>query len=183
MTERSHPLFDEFSEGMKMYACEPQECPKDDDFHDIEKAIGRPLPADYLRFQREWGAAYIATPPDLWPRPEVGEVRPFWATRFALMIYGLGQDAPDYLNLPTVLEDFRSIAPDRTAWLPVMQFEYNAGEFVCFDESDNLVELQRDGDVWPIELSFDDYLVAETAELSKNLQRIINVGWDSPRDS
>ena len=93
------------------------------------------------------------------------------------MIFGLGRDVPDYLNISNALEKFRSVAAGRVNWLPIMQPEYNSGEFICFDENNNLVEWLPDGDVWPIEANFDDFLVQRTAELAKNLRRIISHGW------
>jgi hypothetical protein len=70
-----------------------------EDLRELERQFGAPLPAEYAKLLAAWGALVVEVVEDVWPRPQLYEVKPSWQFWYGFRVYGVGRQVPHDLSL------------------------------------------------------------------------------------
>jgi hypothetical protein len=150
-------------------ACQGNE-PSEEDVAAFERTVGFPLPDEFRTFTRSpLGGLYIEVREELWPRPKLYEVGPFWSFLYAIKVFGIAKGIPDWLDIRVQFERFR--AESSGACVPFLQLQGDADLF-CFDRAGKIVQWDHEtGEFTPIGLSFPELLMRELRELEERKDR------------
>src|SRR5262245_62170750 len=67
---------------------------------EFEKTLGYELPEDFREFSTSpLGGLYVEVKKDIWPRPGVADVGPFWSFLYGMTVYGFGAGIPEWMDM------------------------------------------------------------------------------------
>jgi hypothetical protein len=140
--------------------------PSKSDLDRLEAELGVELPAEYRQFQIRYGATMVVAKEDVWPRSRSGGASgPYWTFLYGFTILGLGEGAPDYLDIRASSAAFHAEFPGARHLVPF--FAYADADFHCFDAAGRIHawshETPDESD--PLTCGFDEFLLAETRHL------------------
>jgi len=141
------------------------------DITEFEREIGFRLPEDFRAYSTSFlGGMYLEAREDLWPRPEAGDVGPFWSFRYAVKVFGLAADVPDWLDIRVQHAHLR--AAGAADLVPFLAVEGDADGY-CFDPTGRVVRWSPDDPAarQVVAGGFADVLLHEIGELEDRLQR------------
>jgi hypothetical protein len=150
--------------------------PSEAELQELELRLNFAFPPEYHRFQRRYGATMVAVREDVWPRPVRHQPGPYWTFLYGFVVLGLGQDAPDWLDIRAVTASFHEEFPEARELVPFFSYPDDR-DFRCF---------HRDGSVWfwshdtpdkaeLREVNFDDFLIEQMKKLLRGKESV----WDA----
>jgi hypothetical protein len=163
-------LFDYFqrydARSFNVGACQGQE-PSEADVAAFERKVGFRLPDDFRHFTMSpLGGMYMEVKDELWPRPQPHDVGEFWTFLYALKVFGIAADIPDWLNIRVQYDAFC----DRGSGglVPFLQLVGSADAY-CFDSGQRIIAwTPNDPDERRvIPMTFSDLLMREILELEE----------------
>ena len=143
-----------------------------DDIIKIEKKLKIKFPGEYVAHLLAEGAdvlnergIHIVVKEEVWPRPKLYDVLPFWSFLYGIHTYTPREESEDWMKLETVGEQFIEMTGIRA--VPILQIIGDAnlycvdgtGEIVQYDLGQNIVE--------KINLNFWELFEKELKELKE----------------
>jgi len=118
-------------------ACSGNE-PSEPDILAFESEIGFRLPEDFRQFTLSpLGGLYMEVRENLWPRPKMYDVGPFWSFLYGLKVFGIASTIPEWLDIRNAYQKLRSEGfPDL---VPFLQRVGDANRY-CFQRGGGIVE-------------------------------------------
>ncbi|MBK7537485.1 MAG: pentapeptide repeat-containing protein [Myxococcales bacterium] len=153
--------------------------PKKKDLDRLEVKLSIKLPEDYRWFQLQYGAAAMFARDNIWPDGELGDVGPSWTFNKGFLIIGLGEGAPEYLDIRAVTKEFHKEWHEALPGTLVPFFRYvNDADFFCFDKKGRIVSWSHEVPhlAKPVGLSFDEFLWREIRALVARKNAIKTAG-------
>lgn len=166
-----HPMLEFFSGGMRIIPAQGDERPLIEDIRELEQSCGITLPDDFIQFQLNYGAVYLEAKEEVWPRPEVYDVGPAWTMWYGFIVFGLGKDVPDWLDIRNVRIEFRENNPELSKLLPIFK-RLTDPTYYCLTESGELVEVIHSSEVEAVDMSFDEFVIGQTEELLERIAQM-----------
>ena len=167
-------------ESFEVFACRGNE-PSEADVAAFEKNVGFMLPQEFRQFtMSSLGGMYLAVKEELWPRPKLYDVGPFWSFLYGLKVFGIADGIPEILDIRIRTSE---MADEGYAGLvPFLQLIGDANKF-CFDNAGQIRywdhELSDDPTI--IHESFSELLLREIRELeARKDQKIRGEGKRQP---
>jgi hypothetical protein len=110
----------------------------------VGSRLGVALPEDYVEFQCTYGALHVEVLEEIWPRPTIGHGAPFWTMLYGFSVIGVGEGAPEWLDIEEVTrtwrEEHRELGfTNLDGIVPFFSYVDNA-DFACFTEQGGIVE-------------------------------------------
>ncbi|HYW71753.1 MAG TPA: SMI1/KNR4 family protein [Pyrinomonadaceae bacterium] len=168
--------------SFEVFACQGHE-PSDKDVRTFEGEVGFSLPDEFREFTKSsLGGLYMAVRESLWPRPQEYAVGPFWSFLYGLMVYGMAEDIPDFLDVRIQYREFLTFRESESDTTPLVPFLKVIGDpdIYCFDRTGQIVRWQHEepDELKPVELTFSQLLMREIQELEDRKERKIQ---EAPR--
>jgi hypothetical protein len=155
--------------------CSMHDPPTPGEVQAIVAAVDMPLPEEYLAFQRHFGAAYVEVKEDIWPRPRPYAVGPYWSFLYACIVFGIGPEVPELLDIRVAAETVRNIFGPSLPFPLTPLFRWmGSADYTCCDSQGRLFQLSHEAPESPEPLSgsFFDFLGASLQTLVKNKTRL-----------
>ena len=94
-----------------IFACQGSE-PSEQDIAAFEATIGFRLPEEFRQFTMSaLGGLYMEVKEELWPRPQLYEVGPFWSFLYGIKVFGIAQDIPEMLDIRVQTTEMATAGP------------------------------------------------------------------------
>jgi hypothetical protein len=141
--------------------------PKADDLKKFERDIGFRLPEEFREYAlHPLGGLYVEVKEELWPRPVAFQVGPFWTFLYALRVYSLSSEAPDWMNMQIALRQFRE--EEDSDWVPFMRLIGDKDRY-CFTPDQKIMLWYHDKGVEPDEESgtFSELVIEQIRDLTE----------------
>ena len=148
--------------------------PTEKDISDFEAQYNIHLPSDFRKFtMSSLGGFYMEVREEVWPRAQAFEVRSAWSFWYGIIVYGIADDIPDFLDIRMKTEELHD--QGFTEYIPFMSVIGDDGNIYCFDEDNNIVLLSyyATGEATQIDGSFEDCLLRQMEELEERKNRKI----------
>jgi hypothetical protein len=145
--------------------------PSEAEVEAFEQRIGFGLPQEFRDFTlSELGGLYIEVRELLWPRPKLFDVGPAWTFDYGFMVFGLSDEAPEWLDLRVQYEEFS--ADGGTNLVPILKGVMDADRY-CATPDGAIVHWSHEepDDPSPVDESFYDLLLRELGELEERADR------------
>lgn len=133
---------------------------------DFEAASGFPLPDDFRRFVRAFGAVHIEAKESVWPRASPGDVAQFWSFLHGLSVFGCSGRVPEDLDIRIQTPTFRN--QSRTEVVPFLKVVADPDVY-CFDARGAIS--RWDHEAQRLEGQAGTFIEIFTSELEKLKQR------------
>ena len=107
---------------------------------------------------------------ELWPRPELFDVGPFWSFLYGLQVYSLSPDAPEWLQIEHAWQEMAHQGyPKLVTFLKII----GDTDPYCFTEQQKIVIWRHEepDNREPIQYSFSECLMADIRELEARKNR------------
>jgi hypothetical protein len=156
--------------------CQQGAEPSPADVADFESRIGFRLPAEFREFAvHPLGGLYMTVKEELWPRPREYDVGPFWSFLYGLLVYGLSQEAPDWLQISHAWR--RMSDSGYPQWVPFLKVIGDADPY-CFTPDEKIVIWRHETpeEVQEVSKSFSEVLMLEIRNLEQRKERKIKEG-------
>ena len=115
------------------------------------------------------GGVYVEVKEDLWPRPQVYQVGPFWSFLYAVFVYGLGPSIPEWMNIEVAAADFEKQTGHRR--VPCLRVVGDA-DFYVFDSTGKIEQWRHETDDFArFQGSFFELLDREISALRERKDR------------
>lgn len=139
--------------------------PSKNDLKKFFKEKGIPLPKEYLAHTSNfWGSFYLEVNEDIWPRPAVGDVGPFWTFLYGMFVYTFSEEAPEWMNINVALNEFKEMGHNV---IPILKVIGDADVY-CLNSDGKIVRYLHEEDIFePYEGGFYDLLKYEVSELNE----------------
>jgi hypothetical protein len=137
------------------------------------KAVGRRLgityPPEFLaHVSGRFPGIYVEAKEEIWPRPKLYDVGPFWSFLYALHTFTSAAESESWMRLDTAAESFRKTGLGAA---PVLQIVGDA-DLYCVDPEGRLVQFKHEtNELEPVELTFWQLFEREVSELRKRKNR------------
>lgn len=120
----------------QVVACQGHE-PSEADVAAFEGAVGFRLPKEFREFTMSGlGGLHMEVREELWPRPKVYDVGPFWSFLYGISVFGISATIPEWLD---IREQYaRSVKEGATDLVPFLQL-VNDPERWYFDRDQQIV--------------------------------------------
>lgn len=137
---------------------------------DLAQRYGCALPKDFLAHATgKLGGIYIEVKESAWPRPKENEVGPFWSFLYAVFVFGMSPEIPDWMNIELAAREFKETTGHSR--IPCLKVVGDA-DFYVFDSEAKISQWRHETDEFePFEGSFFDLLDQEVGELRKRKDR------------
>jgi hypothetical protein len=136
----------------------------------LAKRLGVQFPDEFIQHSTsEWGGIYIEVKEEIWPRPKPYEVGPFWSFLYAMFIYGISAEIPDWMNLELAADEFRTDTGHQM--VPFLKIVGDANVY-CFDANGKIVCWDHETDEFEkIDKSFFNLFEDEVRELKARKEK------------
>jgi hypothetical protein len=115
-----------------------------------------------------WGGLYLEVREEFWPRHRARDVGPFWSFLYGVFVYAFSPEAPEWMQLRTVAEEFKEMGHRVIPFLKVI----GDADVYCFDEHGKIQRWSHEEDIFePYEGTFFDVLRYEFLELEDRRKR------------
>jgi hypothetical protein len=128
------------------------DAPSKRQLEDLAQRFGCRLPKDFLAHSTgNLGGLYVEVKESVWPRPKEFDVGPFWSFLYAVFVFGLSADIPDWMNIELAAEEFKNttghsrvpclkVVGDADLYVfdatgTISQWRHETNEFETFDGS------------------------------------------------
>lgn len=135
-----------------IFACQGNE-PSEADVAAFEATVGFRLPEEFREFTMSaLGGLYMEVKEEIWPRPKLYDVGPFWSFLYGLKVFGIAEDIPEMLDIRVQTSEMS--AAGFTALVPFLQRVGDANKY-CFDPKGQILD-------WDHEVPDESRVVGET---------------------
>ena len=136
----------------------------------FESMVGFRLPEQFRQFTKSsLGGLYMEVREELWPPAKAHAVGPFWSFLRGLMVFGIAQEIPEWLDIRVQYRRFSEKGHDDV--VPFLKVEGDA-DWYCFRRSGEVVQWDHELDTFEAEsLSFSDLFLREIRELEERKDR------------
>jgi len=153
-------------------ACQGNE-PTEADVAAFEADAGFRLPGEFREFTMSpLGGLYMEVREELWPRPKLYDVGPFWTFLYGMKVFGIAEGIPEWLDIREQYKEFT--ANGFADLVPFLQLAGNADKY-CFDSAGRIIrwshEESENREQEPI--TFSELLMREIRELEARKDRKI----------
>jgi hypothetical protein len=147
-----------------------QSAPSRDAIRAFGREVGCKLPDEFVvHSSGDYGGLYVEVKEELWPRPKVGDVGPFWSFLYGLYTLNLAAGIPEYMDLRANTLEFRRNTG--LSLVPCLKLIGSADRY-CFDQAGNLGHWDHEtNDFSPGKKSFFETLDYELGELRGRKER------------
>ena len=141
MTAALAPITEFFDRGydektFNVAACQGNE-PSEEDVAAFERECGFRLPADFRAFTLSpLGGLYIEAREEVWPRAQMYAVGPFWSFLYAVKVFGIARDIPEWLDIRVQYAEMK--ADGFGHLVPFLQVQGDADRY-CFDAAGRIL--------------------------------------------
>ena len=157
-------------ESFAIFACQGNE-PTENDVAGFEDSIGFRLPDEFREFTMSpLGGLYMEVKEELWPRPKLFDVGPFWSFLYGLKVFGIAVDIPEMLDIR--VQTLEMEAEGFSGLIPFLQLIGDANRY-CFKPSGEIVYWDHEAtDNLPtIDETFSELLLREIRELESRKEK------------
>jgi hypothetical protein len=107
--DRTEMILDKYLDGdFACFSC-GQDAPSEQAMTDLAIRLGIQFPDDFIQHSTsKWGGIYVEVKEEIWQRPKPFEVGPFWSFLYAVFVYGISADVPDWMNMELAADEFRT---------------------------------------------------------------------------
>jgi hypothetical protein len=153
----------------KMFAA-GEDAPPVEVIEAFEKTLGYELPPDFRDFSTSWlGGLYIEAKEEVWPRAKPYDVGPFWSFLYGMMVYGFGEDIPEWMDMRLETPKFQQ--ETGVSHVPFLKIIGDADVY-CFTAQQSIVRWDHEtGEFTPIDGSFTEILDIELGKLRERKDR------------
>lgn len=141
----------------------------------FEQTIGFQLPAEFREFAvHPLGGLYMEVHEELWPRPELYAVGPFWSFLYGFQVFSLSTGAPDWLQIENAWHEMTDAgSPGLVPFLKVI----GDADPYCFTQDQGIVIWQHEepDNPEPIAMSFSECVMHEIRSLEDRKNRKLNI--------
>jgi hypothetical protein len=155
--------------------CTRHDPPRREDVEGVGRVLGVALPDDYIAFQTRYGASWLEAKEEAWPRPKLYSAGPYWSFLYACIVFGIGPDVPEILDIRAEADRFASDLGTMTPFPLVPLFRWQgSADRICVARAGKLYDVSHETPDQPaaIELPFLDFLAAQVTTLVKNKTRL-----------
>lgn len=119
------------------------------------------------------GGLYMEVREEVWPQAKAFDVAPFWTFCRGIMVYGLSDVIPDFLNLRLKTQALHE--EGFMDYIPFLSIIGDGNRIFCFDKTNQIVSLDwyETGETEPVEGSFSECLLKEIEALEERKNQII----------
>ncbi|MFN7560175.1 MAG: hypothetical protein ACK5TH_00225 [Prosthecobacter sp.] len=123
------------------------------------------LPEEYIAHATGyWGGLYLEVREEFWPRHKAYDVGPFWSFLYAVFVFALSDDAPEWMQLRVAAEKFREMGHCAIPFLKIV----GDADVYCFDAKGEIQRWSHEEDSFEsVDGSFFDVLRHEFLELEE----------------
>jgi hypothetical protein len=140
--------------------------------------VGVHLPFDFVDFSvSRIGGIRVAVKEEIWPRPKVGDVGPFWTMLYGLWVYGFAAGIPEHMDIKIQTKAFR----DRSGLglTPCLKIIGDANIY-CFNPDGSICRWDHETGACPTEgKTFLEVLDFELSQLADRKNKYAQ--WKSPK--
>jgi len=146
--------------------------PSEQDVAAFEQTIGFALPQDFRSFAMSaFGSLFLEVNENVWPRPKEGAIVPLWHLMYALYVYGLSADAPDFLD---IRKQFARFSKGEHRIVPFLRLVGSFNQY-CFTPEKRIVLWHAETrKIDPIDITFTELLIREIQTLQERVGKIQN---------
>ena len=151
-------------------ACQGSE-PSEWDVRAFEADCGFGLPEEFRDFTMSpLGGLYVEAKEEVWPRAQLYEVGPFWSFLYAVKVFGISEDVPEWLDIRVQYAEMAGAGYPEL--VPFLQREGDMNRF-CFTRAGEIVDWDHVTSEEPrrVEESFSDLLARELRDLEDRTRR------------
>jgi hypothetical protein len=137
----------------------------------FEQTIGFDLPDEFREFAiHALGGLYMEVHEELWPRPQLYAVGPFWSFLYGLQVYSLSPGAPDWLRIEHAWNEMADQGYPKL--VPFLRIIGDADPY-CFTEKQKIVIWRHEepDNPKPVQHTFSECVMAEIRELENRKNR------------
>jgi hypothetical protein len=169
--EEVYDYFRRYDTGLyRVVACQGNE-PSEEDVAAFERACGFRLPDEFRRFTRSaLGGLYMEVREEHWPRAAAYDVGPFWSFLYAVKVFGIASDIPDWLDIRVQYAQLRDEGFPHL--VPFLQLQGDANMY-CFDRGGRIVlwDHEQPEEQAVQETTFAELLMNEIRDLEDRTRR------------
>jgi hypothetical protein len=175
--EWQHPFTQLLDDDFKLW-CAGDDAPSASEVAALEERLGCTLPEQYRRFLTRYGGVMLEVQEHIWPRPEEFAVGPFWSFQYAYLVFGLGKDIPDWLDIEAVTAELHRDFPESVPLVPFFRQVATTKFYLCFDGEGRIYDwsCEEPAERRLLQESFDEVIIRETRALAENKERIKSRG-------
>lgn len=111
--------------------------PTEDELEAVKETGRLAVSDDYKTFLKQYGGTIIQVHESVWPRNIKGG--PPWSPHFSVMIFGLGDQIPDFLHLGKVTKAYRKRYSDSPLYTPFLRLKQSS-EYLLFRMDETIVK-------------------------------------------
>lgn len=162
--DRTEEILDKYLDGDFYVAAAGEGAVSKRALADVGRQLGCAFPKDFIAHSTgRLGGVYVEVKANVWPRPRQFEVGPFWTFLYAVFVYGIGPDVPDWMDLRLAAAKFREDTGH--ALVPCLKLIGDA-DLYLFTPDGKIVQWSHETDeLTPFAGSFFDLLEREVRDL------------------
>jgi len=164
-----------------VFTCQGDE-PSEADIAAFEATIGFRLPHEFRQFTMSpLGGLYMEVKEELWPRPKLYDVGPFWSFLYGLKVFGIAEGIPEMLDIR--VQTSRMAAAGFGHLVPFLQRIGDANQY-CFNPSGQILDWDHEVPLESrvVDEPFSEVLLKEIRELEKRKEQKTR-GEDEPKSN
>jgi hypothetical protein len=146
----------------------------------FEKEIGFRIPDEIRDFcLSPVGGFYMSVKEEFWPPAKAGDHGPFWTFLSGIKVFGLSDDAPEWINMQAQFEELQEAGAENL--VPFFQIEGDSS-YYCFDNTGRILHWQEDDpedDV--LDTTFAQLLMEQILELEDRRRHKLELLQSSAR--
>jgi hypothetical protein len=153
-----------------VFACQGQE-PTETDIVSFERECGFRLPDEFRKFTMSpLGGLYIEAREEFWPRAKIYDVGPHWSFLYAVKVFGIARDIPEWLDLCIQYLAMRDEGYPHL--VPFLQVQCDANCY-CFDARGRILywDHEEPEEQRVESISFSELLLREIRDLEDRTAR------------
>jgi hypothetical protein len=135
----------------------------------VSSKLGVTFPPEFIaHICGRFPGVYVEVLEEVWPRPKLHEVGPFWSFLYALHTFTSAPQSEPWMRLDVAAEEFKKTGLNA---VPILQIVSDA-DFYCVDPQGQLVQFQHEtNELEPLQLNFWELFEREVSELRKRKDR------------
>jgi hypothetical protein len=135
----------------------------------VSRKLGVTFPSEFISHVcGRFPGVYVEVIEEVWPRPKLHDVGPFWSFLYALHTFTSAPDSEPWMRLDVAAEEFKKTG---LCAVPVLQIVSDA-DFYCIDQKGGLVQFRHEtNELEPVQLNFWQLFEREVSELRKRKNR------------
>jgi hypothetical protein len=164
-----------------VFACSGNE-PTENDIAEFEATIGFRLHEEFRDFTMSpLGGLWMEVKEELWRRPKLYDVGPFWSFLYGLEVFGIAEGIPEVLDIR--IQTSQMAAAGFTGLVPFLQRIGDADKY-CFNPSGEILDWDHEvpDESRVIDETFSSLLVREIRELETRKDQKMR-GEDEPKST